>query len=504
MELTRQERAPKSTFWTDDGPRRLRTASLIFAAGFILAWFAAPPEARPHGIFPMFDVATIGAVAASACVFASARFLKSNPARLFDIGLIYEVIFCFAIAISEQWLPWDSSHMPRGISWVCLALVVFPLTVPATPGKALVAALTGASMGPIALTIAVLKGNPFPPVDFVLALFLPSYLAAGGAYLLSRTIYQLGRDVTKARQLGSYELIERLGSGGMGEVWRARHRLLARPAAVKLIRPDLLDAKGANEGEKLRRRFEQEAKATSLLESPHTISIYDYGTANDGTFYYVMELLDGLDLQSLVHRYGRLPPERVIHLLRQACNSLAEAHERGLVHRDIKPANIYICKRGIDLDFVKILDFGLVVTHDDAEHKLARLTQHGMATGTPSYMAPEMAEPSNRVDARADIYALGCVGYWMLTGHLVFEAPSAAELLAEHLHARPKRPSERIGESVPEDLEDLIMSCLEKEPSLRPKSARDLAASLERCMDADEWDAPRRAAWWSARERTHG
>jgi eukaryotic-like serine/threonine-protein kinase len=501
------ETTHETTFWAAgplppdlvrDASRRLGIASSIFALSFVLAWFAAPPEARPAGSFPMLDVALATAVALSLAVFIASRLLEDDTALLTDVGLMYEVAFCFMVALAEQWNPWDLAQAPRGISWVCLALVVFPLTVPSTPGKTLLASFLSATTGPVALAIAVAKGNPLPSPAFWLELFLPVYLAAGGAYFLSRIIYKLTRDVTTARQLGSYELIERLGSGGMGEVWRARHRLLARPAAVKLVRPELLGDPRLTEIATIRRRFEHEAQATASLESPHTISVYDYGTTADGTFYYVMELLDGLDLETLVRRFGRLPPERAIHVLRQVCLSLAEAHQRGMIHRDIKPANIYLCRRGIQYDFVKVLDFGLVISDPAAEKKLTRLTAKGFTSGTPTYMAPEMLDSTKQIDARADIYALGCLGYWMVTGELVFDGPSAIKIMAEHASARPKPPSERIGAPLPPDLEDQIMSCLEKEPSLRPSSARELEAMLARCNNADDWTEARAEAWWKS------
>jgi serine/threonine-protein kinase len=215
-----------------------------------------------------------------------------------------------------------------------------------------------------------------------------------------------------------------------------------------------------------------------------------------GTFYFVMELLEGLDLETLVRRYGPQPPERVVYLLRQACHSLGEAHEGGLVHRDVKPANIYTCRLGREYDFVKVLDFGLV-KYDQDETILDTIKSADVTTGTPAYMAPEMASGADPVDRRADIYALGCVGYWLLTGQMVFEAESALKMLIQHIQAIPVPPSIRTGRPVPLDLEHVIMRCLEKDPTRRPQTADDLMAELERVQLPRPWDVTRARAWWS-------
>ena len=231
-------------------------------------------------------------------------------------------------------------------------------------------------------------------------LVLPYLVVLLVAYVGSRVVYGLGAEVSKAREMGSYRLVERLGKGGMGEVWRAQHRLLARPAAIKLIRPEVLGARDPATRELLLRRFEREAQATALMRSPHTMELYDFGVADDGTFYYVMELLDGFDLDDLVERFGPVPPERAVHLLRQVCASLGEAHEAGLIHRDVKPANLYACRYGREVDFIKVLDFGLV-KHGAQAPGTARTTSppaHMSPGGTPAYMSPEQALGEGQVD----------------------------------------------------------------------------------------------------------
>ncbi len=241
-------------------------------------------------------------------------------------------------------------------------------------------------------------------------------------------------EAIRARDLGSYRLVEPLGSGGMGEVWRAEHVMLARPAAIKLIRT----SGSAAPSREVQKRFEREARATARLSSPHTVQVFDYGTTDEGTFYYVMELLDGFDLDTLVKNFGPVPPERAIYLLRQACDSLAEAHARGLIHRDIKPANIYVCRYGIEVDFIKLLDFGLVKSAGAMDAADGTLTAVGTIAGTPGYMSPEMALGKN-VGPEADIYSLGCVGYWLLTGRPVFERDTPVELLIDHARTAPPR-----------------------------------------------------------------
>ena len=234
------------------------------------------------------------------------------------------------------------------------------MIVPTTPRKMLVACLVAASMDPLAVGMANLRGVAAPSFVKGIGLYYPNYICAVIAVLPSIAMYRMGRHVTHARELGSYELVERLGQGGMGEVWRAEHRLLVRPAAIKLVRREMLGAAHDKDVGVLLRRFEREAQTIATLGSPHTIDLFDFGLTEDGAFYYVMELLIGRDLEALVRDFGPLPADRVGHLLRQVCHSLAEAHVRGLVHRDIKPANVYVCRVGLEYDFVKVLDFGLV------------------------------------------------------------------------------------------------------------------------------------------------
>ncbi len=319
--------------------------------------------------------------------------------------------------------------------------------------------------------------------------FLPQLICVGLAYVSSRALNRLAANVKQARRLGSYELIEKLGAGGMGEVWRARHHMLVRPAAVKLVHTDRQNA------DRLRRRLGREAQATSALDSPHTVQLYDFGVADDGAFYYVMELLRGIDMQRLVARFGPQPPGRVVYLLRQACDSLDDAHRVGLIHRDVKPANIFVSIKGRRLDFVKVLDFGLVKTGRDSGD--VGVTADGEVIGTPAYLAPEMATGATKLDGRADVYGLGCVAYWLLTGEPVFGGATSLEVAVAHATAEPEPPSQRLGKPLPEALERVVLQCLAKQPSDRP-SAMSLSAMLKECGDDDApWTGEHARSWWN-------
>jgi serine/threonine-protein kinase len=280
----------------------------------------------------------------------------------------------------------------------------------------------------------------------------------------------------------------------MGEVWKARHKMLARDAAIKIVRPELVDGLSARQSDIAIRRFEREARVTASLQSPHTVYLYDFGTSRDGSFYFVMELLDGISLQSLVQTFGPQPPSRVNHVLRQECLSLEEAHARGLVHRDLKPSNIMSCQVALQYDFVKVLDFGLVKPTSVEEY--TSLTLDGVSAGTPGYIAPEIAMGEPRIDARADLYTLGCVAYYLLTGSLVFNEASPTAMAVAHVQKAPEPPSARTELPVPADLERVVLQCLAKRPDGRPASARALINLLDRCNDADEWSAADAETWW--------
>jgi serine/threonine-protein kinase len=444
-------------------------------------------------VLPTFTVALWVAVGLGLVIYALASLRLLPDDLMLDVGLIFEVTGAFFIGLIEASLSQtQASPNPGGIA---LWIAFFILVVPNTIGKTSLAALSSALMGPVAVLVAAYANSqPLPPLYALLLITFPNLLAAVLAIILSRFVYSLGTAISKARELGSYQLVELLGRGGMGEVWRAQHRLLARPAAIKLIQPEVLGCSDSRETATMKRRFEREARATAMLSSPHTIDLYDFGLAEDGVFYYVMELLHGFNLQVLVEKYGPVPADRAADFLYQICLSLEEAHRSGLVHRDIKPANIFICRYGLEYDFVKVLDFGVVKWKDEPSNA-TQLTQTDRATGTPGFMAPEMAL-GVEIDARADIYALGCVGYWLLTGRLVFEEESPIATLLAHAQKEPVPVSRRTEVEVPPKLEELIMSCLRKQPEHRPASAGEIRKQLSNFGLAASWTPERAEKWW--------
>lgn len=309
------------------------------------------------------------------------------------------------------------------------------------------------------------------------------------AVFISRVIYGLRAEVRHAQKLGQYLLEKKIGEGGMGQVYRARHGMMRRPSAIKLLR-------GEQANETQLKRFEREVQLTARLTHPNTITIFDYGRTDDGVFYYAMELLQGANLERIVSVNGRQPAARVVRILSMTCAALSEAHGIGLIHRDIKPANIMLCYQGGEHDVVKLLDFGLVKELSvDAE---AQLTGVSTLLGTPQYMAPESILEANTADARSDIYALGAVAYYLLAGSDVFEGKSVIELCIQHIHRAPASLASR-GIEIPPDLDALILACLDKQPERRPQSAAELRQRLEACAIAP-WTADDARAWWSAHQ----
>ncbi|HSK10959.1 MAG TPA: serine/threonine-protein kinase [Vicinamibacterales bacterium] len=433
------------------------------------------------------------AIAMAVAMWFSIRLRRCCQANL-DMGLAFLIVNAFALGLLDEWTAREVRV--RAVSWIAVVILVYAMIAPSTPRKTLLASLVAASMDPLGALIAQLRGVAVPPAAEVLIQYWPNYAAAFLAVVPSQVLQRLGRQITRVRDAGSYQLVQELGRGGMGEVWRAEHRLLARPAAVKIVRPEVLHAASDADVRVIMQRFMREAQATAVLSSPHTIDLYDFGITSDGAFYYVMELLVGRDLETLVRDFGPLPANRAVYILRQVCHSLAEAHSRDLVHRDIKPANIYLCRMGLDYDFVKVLDFGLVKFGDQASMRRTMLTADHVTTGTPAYMAPEVILGDAEIDRRADVYALGCVAYWMLTGQLVFEADTPMKMFVEHLHAAPIPPSQRTELPIPRELDALIMRCLEKDPDRRPRDAGELLAMARECRACDAWDNDVAREWW--------
>jgi serine/threonine-protein kinase len=445
----------------------------------------------------LFPLVGVSSIVLSLRIYFLSRRKEAEPRKLLDLGVAYLIAMAFLIGWMSHFVPWKNMDTAVG-SWSGVAawIIIFSVVVPSTPRRTLWASSIAALADPLTLLSTLALGNPMPPATAWAPLFGPTLVALLTAVVAARINYRMGKQIHDAQEMGSYHLIERLGQGGMGEVWRAEHKMLARPAAIKLIRPDALAGSRGESGEQMIRRFQREAQATAQLESEHTIELYDFGAATDGSFYYVMELLDGLDMEVLVKRFGPLPPERAVFLLLQVCESLAEAHESGLIHRDIKPSNIYVCRRALKHDVIKVLDFGLVKPTSAWAGDETKLTGEGSIQGTPAYMVPEIIEGAKQVDGRADLYALGCVAYWLLSGKLVFEAKSAMKMVVSHASATPPRLSERAEQEIPPALEQVVHACLEKDPARRPGSAQDLAARLASVALEEAWSQERAAAWW--------
>lgn len=385
-------------------------------------------------------------------------------------------------------------HNPTS-GWFLL-IFIYALFIPNTWKRAAVA-ISMMVVAPLALlTFAyatdqlcseILYGNPEILPEVGLKMVLGGAVAIFGVY----TINVLRTEAFHAKQLGQYRLSRSLGAGGMGEVYLAHHYLMKRPCAIKIIRPE--KAGDSN----VLARFEREVHASSKLSHWNNIDIYDYGRTDDGTFYYVMEYLPGLNVSDLVHRFGPLPPGRVIHLLRQICDALSEAHSQGMIHRDIKPANVFAAKRGGFYDVAKLLDFGLakpIASEEDSS-----LTQEGMITGSPLFMSPEQASGEHEPDARSDIYSVGILAYFMLTGHAPFEYDRPIKVIIAHAHEPVVPPSEKVT-SVPHDLEAIVMRCLAKDPEDRFQSIRDVAADLEKCESFGTWRQDDAVLWWTENE----
>ncbi len=433
------------------------------------------------------------AVVLSVVVFALARSRALSEHHLLMTGLFFGVAGAYLIAFSEVQVPIATLPM-RGPSWTGVWLLLFPMVAPASVGRVAVALLVAIPAINIATWTMTWTGLPMPdPVIFWASLAMHTFL--GAMALAPVAVYsamkaRLHAAETEALRLGSYQLKKKLGSGGMGEVWIAHHDMLSRPAALKVISPDVLGSDLDN----ARARFEREAQATAELQSPHTVDLFDFGITPDGRLYYAMELLAGIDLGTLVQRYGPVPPERAIFMLLQVCDSLGEAHDHHLVHRDIKPENLVVCQFGRSMDFVKVLDFGLVSRECEFEGGI-ELTARGMIQGTPGFMAPEIAR-GDPLDGRADLYALGCVAWWLLTGRLLFERDTPMKTVLAHIEDPPPWDTLDREFDVHPQLKALLERMLAKCPDDRPAHADDVAAALREVDVDDPWSRPRAARWW--------
>jgi len=486
----------KMVFLLSFGFLVLMVASVAFVGGVPLAVVLRLPVTLGH----FFATSMMGVL----WLLASRK--TTSRALLGAIDAICVIAGCGFLAIMTLA---DVFQIQQAISAITVTTMARAILVPSRPLRTLLISAL-AFLPTIAMAVLHHYSGIVPPIDgktfspefqrthLVLNTVLWSILGITLTTVTSQVTYGLRRQVAEVSELGQYILEEKIGGGGMGEVWRARHRLLIRPAAVKIIRRDVLTAMGGDPG-LLMRRFEREARATAALKSPHTVQLYDFGTTDDGTLYYVMELLDGFDLDTLIKSNGPIPAERAVHIMRQVCRSLADAHTNGLVHRDIKPANVIISRIGSTFDFAKVLDFGLVKL--DSPHRIdedaLKLTAVGSTSGTPGFMAPEVVLGAAETDHRVDIYSLGCVAYWLLTGKLVFEGDTPMQVMIDHARTPPPRPSSRVELSIPPALEDLVMECLQKDPAQRPASAEILHVRLGEIPLPSEWSGERAEKWWS-------
>ncbi len=412
-----------------------------------------------------------------------------------DSGIIVMGVLFASMALSD----WDQ-HTVRALYVIVLAItntvVARAIIVPSTARRTLLlTAMTFAPAIAVAIYLLVYASPNLPSgmvVGAIIATICWCAVATSIATVGSRIIFGLQQEVTKIKRLGQYTLEKKIGSGTMGAVYKASHAMLRRPTAVKLLHPE-------RASEESLIRFEREVQQTARLTHPNTVEIYDYGRTPEGVFYYAMEFLEGVDLETLVDCYGPQPPSRVVYIIKQMCGALAEAHGIHLIHRDIKPANIILCERGGSYDVAKVVDFGLVKAIDQGEGG-PNLTHTNTLTGTPLYLAPETITAPETVDGRSDLYALAAVGYFLLTGKPVFDGKNIVEVCSHHLHSPPQPPSQRGAQKIPTDLEDVLLKCLAKDPKDRPQSANQLSKQLSACKTVQDWDQQQAATWWE----THG
>jgi serine/threonine-protein kinase len=464
-----------------------KVAFLVSGAFFVVAAFAGPYYGNPSA--PLLHAATLVVSLAAWQLSARAASLPVRLLEAIDTAAVTLVLVGFA-AQALLVPPAFTGEVTRSLVLILTQMaIVRAVLVPSAAVRTAGVSLLGAL--PIAAAILWLPAPPGidPAVAwndrFWSSLWVVSAVVV--ATLVLHVIYGLREEIQKARRLGQYTLEEKLGEGGMGSVYRARHAMLRRPTAIKLLPPE-------KSSEAALARFEREVQLTAGLSHPNTVSVFDYGRTPDGVFYYAMEYLEGTDLDALVRGDGPQPPARVAHVLRQVASALVEAHGIGLIHRDIKPENIILCERGGVPDVAKVVDFGLVRPLEPASE--ARLTRDDVIQGTPLYLSPEAIRAPDAVDARSDLYGLGAVGYYLVTGTHVFGGATTVEVCSHHLHTGPQPPSERLGRPVPAGLERLILGCLEKDPARRPANAAELRDALAALDAVGAWSEREARQWW--------
>jgi eukaryotic-like serine/threonine-protein kinase len=470
---------------------------LMFAAYAALGVFLALAYQRYPDSAPKYQVFVYGAFTVGLVVMGlqylvilrrpllTMRTLQGLD-TFYVIASLSIISFCAMVSLDRRQAAYSC------LIYSCFAVLTRALIIPSTGRRTAIVT----TLGYVPMTIGALflmkyadwkPGKDVPPLGFLIGflqiVLVAVLLSAAGSQL----IYGLRRKVSAAQQLGKYTLVQKIGEGGMGVVYLAHHLLLRRPTAVKVLQPDRVGAENLQ-------RFEREVHHMSQLTHPNTVAIYDYGHSSDGVFYYAMEYLGGgIDLQNLVLKHGKQPAERVRQILIQACGALQEAHDRGIVHRDIKPANIILCERGELPDVVKVVDFGLVkeLSQDSSQSQ-------AIIMGTPGYVAPEAVTDPDAIGPAVDLYALGAVAYYLLTGRRVFDGKTVLDVCLQHVTKEPTPPSQVASTHVPRALESLIMQCLEKTPARRPASAAVLAEALRDAGTFEDWDEERAIAWWKS------
>ena len=468
--------------------KALVVQSILYWLIYAIIWGPSVGFTRSLGHIASWDVGLLTAI------YALYWLVARGKPRSTSVLLATDVVGSLAIGIDNVYLMLGDLGTISGvfenlIGFICI-LLLRSLIVPSTVKRTLLCGLL--MCGPTIVGVGFgshrFDNQSLSWITMVGFSVNWSIIALIFSGVASATLYGLRREVRDARRLGQYTLGEKLGQGGMGIVYRASHAMLRRPTAIKLLADGGDDASLA--------RFEQEVHLLAGLSHPNIVTVHDYGRTADGSFYFAMELLDGMDLDKLVAADGPQPPERVIHILRQVARGLHEAHEVGLVHRDIKPANVFLCRRWGEADAVKVLDFGLAKNNADPREAL---TGQNVVLGTPLYISPEAVKGVAVFDARSDIYSLGAVAYYMLTAEPVFTGNSAFDVCLQHLTAAPIAPSERLGRALPADLEAIVLRCLAKSTDDRYPNAAELERALAACAAADEWSAARAQAWWKLR-----
>ena len=476
--------------------RRLRLATLVLATGFavflVLHLALFQPTDPVRVLFLAFHFVTTVVLAAMAVFMCRRCEVSLGCLRVHELIVFgLPAVFFLTLQYLDAYRGALTGHVDFPIGVWLVTIYTYALFIPNTIRRAtiVIALLT---VAPIALLLGQVTFQPIVGATAsgadVTASILLLLLAAAGSVFGVDTIGALRREAFEAKQLGQYRLKQLIGAGGMGEVYLAEHNLLKRPCVIKLIQM------GKVGDPRTLARFQREVRSTAKLSHWNTVEIFDYGNTQDGTFYYVMEYLPGMSLAELVDGFGPLPAERALHFLAQACEALNEAHAVGLIHRDIKPGNLFAAQRGGVYDVTKLLDFGLVKLTSDDEQSVA-LSAEGAITGSPLFMSPEQATGDSRPDARSDIYSLGATGYFLLTGRPPFEGDRPIKVLIAHAHQDVVPPTRHVP-TIPSDLEHVILRCLEKEPSRRYQTARELSEALRRCEAAGAWTPADAAQWW--------